>query len=55
MTPLTVLLPQFMGLGTNGVFMAEPISNFIGGAACYGTMLLTVFRELNAPDTVKKA
>ena len=54
-TPLTVLLPQFMGLGTNGVFMAEPISNFIGGAACYGTMLLTVFRELNAPDTVKKA
>ena len=44
--PLTVILPHFWGLGTDGVFLAEPISNFIGGAACYATMLLTVWREL---------
>ena len=44
--PLTVILPHFWGLGTDGVFLAEPISNFIGGAACYATMLLTVWRGL---------
>ena len=38
--PLTLLLPSVSGMGTNGVFLAEPISNFIGGAACFGTMLL---------------
>ena len=44
--PLTVILPHFWGLGTDGVFLAEPISNFIGGTACYATMLLTVWRGL---------
>lgn len=44
--PLTLLFPRFMGLGTDGVFLAEPVSNFIGGAACYGTMMFTVWREL---------
>ena len=44
--PLTLLLPSLFGLGTSGVFLAEPISNFIGGAACFGTMLLTVWPEL---------
>ncbi len=37
--PLTLLLPR-MGFGTDGVFLAEPISNFIGGLACYLTMLV---------------
>lgn len=45
--PLTLLLPRLWNLGTDGVFLAEPISNFIGGAACYITMLITVGRELN--------
>ncbi len=49
--PLTVLLPRLFGLGTNGVFLAEPISNFIGGAACFITMLATVWRELSAAQT----
>ena len=44
--PLTILLPGMFGMGTNGVFAAEPISNFIGGIACFGTMLLTIWREL---------
>ena len=46
-TPLTLLLPRLFGLGVTGVFLAEPISNFIGGAACYITMLLTIWRELS--------
>lgn len=44
--PLTLILPAMAGLGTSGVFMAEPISNFIGGAACFGTMLFTIWPEL---------
>ena len=40
--PLTLALPYFWGLGVNGVFLAEPISNFIGGAASYITMIFTV-------------
>ena len=43
--PLTLLLPG-MGFGTDGVFMAEPISNLIGGSACFITMYLTVYRKL---------
>ena len=44
--PLTCLLPWLFGLGANGVFMAEPVSNVIGGAACFTTMLLTILPEL---------
>ena len=43
--PLTLLLP-WMGFGVKGVFMAEPISNVIGGMASYITMRLTVYRRL---------
>lgn len=44
--PLTYLLPYVFSQGTNGVFLAEPISNLIGGCACLLTMLLTVMPEL---------
>ena len=43
--PLTVLLPR-LGFGVLGVFLAEPVSNVIGGLACYITMRLTVYRRL---------
>lgn len=43
--PLTLLLPG-LGLGVNGVFLAEPISNAIGGIACFATMWLTLYRKL---------
>lgn len=45
--PLILILPQVFHLGTTGILMAEPISNFIGGAACFGTMLYTVWPELS--------
>ncbi len=48
--PLTCLLPRLWGLGTDGVFIAEPISNVVGGLACFITMLLTVMPELNRMD-----
>ena len=49
--PLTLLLPHLAGLGVNGVFLAEPISNCIGGLACYLTMRRTVMPELSAMET----
>ncbi|MGI6254153.1 MAG: MATE family efflux transporter [Acutalibacter sp.] len=48
--PLTLLLPHLYNLGVNGVFLAEPISNFIGGGACYITMLLTIWREMRRKE-----
>ena len=44
--PLTILLPMIGGLGTSGVFWAEPVSNVIGGTACFVTMMITVWPSL---------
>ena len=44
--PLTYLLPYALGMGTDGVFAAEPVSNVIGGSLCFITMLFTVLPEL---------
>ena len=44
-TPLTVLLPM-IGFGVNGVFLAEPVSNIIGGLACFSTMWYTLYKKL---------
>ena len=44
-TPLTVLLPM-IGFGVNGVFLAEPVSNIIGGLACFLTMWYTLYKKL---------
>ena len=38
--PLTYMLPYLFKMGTNGVFAAEPISNVVGGLACFTTMLI---------------
>ena len=43
--PLTLLLP-LTSLGVKGVFWAEPISNLVGGTACFVTMRCTVYRKL---------
>jgi len=44
--PLTLLLPR-LGFGVYGVFLAEPISNALGGIACYMTMRVTVYKQIN--------
>lgn len=40
--PLTLLLPLIPSVGILGIFLAEPISNLIGGSACYLTMRHTI-------------
>ena len=47
--PLTLLLPM-IGFGVKGVFMAEPISNVIGGLACYLTMRMTIYKKLEREE-----
>lgn len=44
--PLTYLMPYVLHMGTDGVFLAEPVSNVIGGSICFITMLCTVMPEL---------
>lgn len=44
--PLTYIMPYALHMGTSGVFMAEPVSNVIGGGICFVTMLCTVLPEL---------
>lgn len=51
--PLTLLLPRLWNLGTGGVFAAEPISNLIGGVACFGTMLALLLPELSDKEKQK--
>ena len=43
--PLVLILPM-VGFGVNGVFLAEPISNAIGGLACFTTMWFTLYKKL---------
>ena len=52
--PLTLFLPMVGGLGTNGVFLAEPVSNVLGGTASFVTMLITVWPGLK-DDRIQKA
>lgn len=47
--PLTIMLPR-LGMGADGVFTAEPVSNVVGGLACFITMLLTLYRKLPKDD-----
>lgn len=44
--PLTYLLPYGFHMGQAGVFLAEPVSNIIGGSLCFLVMLWTVLPEL---------
>ena len=53
--PLTILLPQIGALGVDGVFLAEPISNIVGGLACYITMMCTVYRQMKREERMAKA
>ena len=52
--PLTFILPHVLGLGATGVFVAEPISNILGGLACFITMLFTVKRIFREEKTAEK-
>ena len=43
---LTYMMPYMFHMGTAGVFLAEPVSNVIGGTLCLVVMLCTILPEL---------
>lgn len=51
--PLTLILPYLFQLGVRGVFLAEPLSELIGGSACFITMRRTVWKELGTLEKQK--
>lgn len=53
--PLILLLPGVFGMGVDGVFLAEPVSNVVGGLGSFLTMLLTVYIPLGRMETIKDA
>ncbi|NMA93100.1 MAG: MATE family efflux transporter [Clostridiales bacterium] len=48
--PLTLLLPR-IGMGVDGVFWAEVISQLLGASACFATMYFTIYKKL--PPEIK--
>ena len=50
--PLLVVLPSLWGMGVYGVFASEPVSDVLGGLACYVTMMLTVWPDMKQPDRI---
>ena len=52
--PLTLFLPRIAGLGVDGVFLAEPISNLLGGVACFSTMVAVVWPMLKREEEKMK-
>ena len=52
--PLTIVLPMIGGLGVNGVFLAEPISNLLGGVACFVTMICMIWPMLRRGEAEER-
>ena len=45
--PLAVALPA-VGMGANGVFLAEALSQLVGGVSCFAAMYVMVYRPLRS-------
>ena len=52
--PLMLILPRLWNLGAYGIFASEPVSDIVGGLACYITMMLTVWPDMRKPDEVRE-
>lgn len=52
-TPLVYVLPGMFNLGVRGVFLAEPISDFISPVACFATFMLVEWPKLKGPPALE--
>ena len=50
MITIVIAFANLVGMGVHGVFIAEPISNAVGGLACFITMLVTVYCRLGKEE-----
>lgn len=53
--PLTILLPRIPALGVHGVYVAEALSQLIGGTTCFIVMMLTAGRTMRQRLAEKRA
>ena len=51
--PLTLLLPG-LGLGVEGVFWAEFISQHGGASCCFATMYCVIWRKMMHPELLAR-
>lgn len=51
--PLTLLLPG-LGLGVEGVFWAEFISQLCGASCCFATMYFVIWRKMRHPELLAR-
>ena len=51
--PLTLLLPG-LGLGVEGVFWAEFISQLCGASCCFTTMYFVIWRNMRRPERLRR-
>lgn len=51
--PLTLILPEIPFLGVNGVYLAEAMSQLIGGSACFFTMWYRVAVRLKRGEDIR--
>lgn len=51
--PLTLLLPKIPALGVLGVYLAETISQVVGGTACFSTMWHRIGRKLQKNKPIR--
>ena len=49
-TPLILILPHFFSVPVLGVVAAEPVSDVLGGCACFTTMYFAVYRKLKTGE-----
>ena len=49
-TPLIIILPHFISPSVYGVVAAEPVSDVLGGCACFITMYFAVYRKLKTGE-----
>ena len=50
-TPFIYMFPRIGHWGVRGIFWAEPVSDLLGGAACFLTMYFTVYRKISLDMT----
>ena len=52
--PLVFLLPLIPDMGVNGVFWSEPISDLLGGGACFLTMWFMIYKKLGREEDLPR-
>lgn len=53
--PMALILPHIFGLGVDGVFLSEPVSEALGSVSCFCTMMAVVLPKMKRLEAEKAA